>query len=38
MPEYTTAEFLTRVRNKYNAYYDMDDTELLEKVLAKYLF
>ena len=36
MPEYTTAEFLTRVRNKYNAYYDMDDTELLEKVLAKY--
>ena len=36
MPEYTTVEFLTRVRNKYNAYYDMDDTELLEKILAKY--
>ena len=36
MPEVTVEEFLTRYRNKHNAYYDVADDILIEKVLEKY--
>ena len=36
MPEVTVAEFLTRYRNKHDAYYDVEDDVLLEAVLQKY--
>ena len=36
MPEYTVTEFADKIRTKYNAYYDMDDSTLVNKIVAKY--
>jgi ribosomal protein L22 len=36
VPQVTVEEFLTRYRNKHNAYYDVADDVLIEKVLEKY--
>jgi len=36
VPQVTVEEFLTRYRNKHNAYYDVADDILIEKVLEKY--
>lgn len=35
MPEVTVEEFLTRYRNKHNAYYDVADDILIEKSIRK---
>ena len=36
VPEVTVEQFLIRYRNKHNAYYDVPDDILIEKVLEKY--
>tara|TARA_R110002020_G_scaffold64375_3_gene170810 strand:+ start:26024 stop:36031 length:10008 start_codon:yes stop_codon:yes gene_type:complete len=36
MPEYTVTEFADKIRTKYDAYYDMDDSTLVNKIVAKY--
>jgi len=36
MPEYTVEDFAARVRNRYNAYHDLSDIELVDRIVAKY--
>ena len=36
MPEYTVEDFAARVRNRYNAYHDLSDIELVDRIIAKY--
>ena len=36
MPDYNVQDFAQKIRNKYNAYYDIDDFTLVDMIVKKY--
>ena len=36
MPDWTVQSFAASIRNKYDAYYDLSDNDLVDQIVAKY--